>query len=375
MAKPKKAAEKKSDADRYLEMFRQHSKDDETFHIFSDELAGSDITEFVSTGNLAIDGLIGGRIGGWPVGRMSELAAWEGVGKSTLLDQSMAEAQRMGGTALLIETEQSRDTRYMRKLGVDVDKLLRGRAETLERMFEVVDFAIDAHEKITAENAKAKKPEPLLFIAVDSLGALPAVAELDGDTDDKHVGVAARVNNMNFRRLAQRLGKCRIALVFSNHFYQGIGPFASLQTRGGGGIKYFTSLRVWMSRKQAIKNGSVSVGSEIEVKLKKTRVRAPRPPVTTAIIHGAGFDNAWALYHWGLKNGLGGDHRFIVKNGKWSYLMFGEGKDDYVAFEHSFVGLGEVFKERPDLYQIVAAKFLSMDDIEAGDVPTGEDED
>lgn len=375
---PKKKATKKSapvsDADRFLEELRKlNPKDDDAFGFFGRDGLDTPIDEFVSTGNLAIDKLIGGRNGGWPIGRVSECASWEGVGKSTLIDQSLAQVQRMGGIGAVIDTEHSRDASYTRRLGVDTDKLITKRVETVEDVFVATDSVLTVQEKLAAEASRRKQKPPPLLLVWDSLGATPTKRELEGDPDDRHVAEAAKVIKLNFRRICARIADLRIAFVFVNHFYTDIGPFATMKTSGGSGVRYFTSLRLWLSAKGQIKIGETVYGHEVEAKTKKTRVRSPRPPAASALIYGAGFDNAWTLYTWGKGNGLSSEHKWIVETPQWQYLMLPDGS--HVPFQQKFIGLGKVLTDRPDAYAMMADHFMRDGEDAIGEEDEAEEDD
>lgn len=329
------------------------------YAFFGDDLAWtSSVEEFISTGSLALNRLTGG---GWPVGRLTELAAWEGVGKTTLLDQSIALHQASGGIAVLIDSEQARDESYSVKLGVNPKELIIRKALTLEQGFEGLDQVLaiqEAHmEKLAAKGLKV----PPMLIVWDSLGGTPAAAEYEGEAGDKHVGVASRIIKMNFRRMTQRLAHCRAAFVFGNHFYQTMGPFASLVTYGGSGIRYYTSLRLWLSRTGSLKVGDRVVGHKIEAKLRKTRISRPRPPAEVGLVYGSGLHNAYSLFEWGKTHGEKPGHKWVKHSGQWSYLMFEDGT--YEAFQQSFVGFGELLQKRPDLYEMIAQKYHAEDEV------------
>lgn len=371
---PKKAKVPESDADRFLAMLKGlNPKDENAFGFFGRDGLDTPITEFISTGSLAIDKLIGGRNGGWPIGRLSECASWEGVGKSTLLDQSIAQVQRMGGIAAVIDAEHSRDASYTRRLGVNTDTLIAKPVETVEDVFMATDSVLTVQERITAEANKRKMRAPPLLLVWDSLGATPTKKELEGDPDDKHVAEAAKVIKMNFRRICARIADLRIAFVFVNHFYTDIGPFATMKTSGGSGVRYFTSLRLWLSAKNKIKIGENEFGHEVEAKTKKTRVRSPRPPATAGLIYGAGFDNAWTLYTWGKGAGLSTDHKWIVETPQWQYLMLPDGS--HVPFQQKFIGLGKVLAEKPEVYAMMAEHFMRDGEEETVEPEEIDDED
>jgi protein RecA len=332
---------------------------EEDFAFFADPVAwASSVTEWIPTGSLAIDRLIGG---GYPVGRAVEIAAWESVGKSTLIDQSIAMAQSLGHVCILIDTEQARDEKYTARLGVDLDKLIVHKAETIEDAFIGIDRALalqEAHfHKLAAKNLKP----PVLMVFWDSLGGTPTRAEYKGGADDKHMTEAARNIRMNMRRLSQRIAQTRSVLVIANHFYETMagGYGAKLKSYGGGGIRYHTSVRIWLSRISVLKAGANIVGHIIEAKLKKTKVNKPRPPAQLGLINGAGIHNAWTLFEWGKSHGVQEGHVWVQQQGQWYYLILPHG--GYEVFQRSFLGFAEVLVAKPEVYAQMAAQYMAED--------------
>lgn len=328
---------------------------DDAYAMFSSDTVPT-ITEFIPTGSLAIDKLIGGSNGGWPVGGISECAAWEHVGKSTLLDQSMAHCQRMGGVAFLIDSEKGRDREWTALLGVTLDDVITYQASTLEDAFLGIDQALGVQESIMGDLLKSKQRPPPMLIVWDSLGGTPSKAELEGDPDDKHMAVAARVIKMNFRRLTQRLARLRCALVFTNHFYQKIGGYGGLETYGGSGVKYHTDIRIWLTKPEKLKIGEDVVGHVLRASPKKNRVSGTKAPVDTALIYGAGVDNTYTLFKWGLENRQSDGQAWIARSGAWFWL-YPPGKEP-ISFQRQFLGLGEVFTAQPHVYAEMAAAYL-----------------
>lgn len=318
-----------------------------------------DVRERISTGSLALDKLTGG---GWPVGRITEIAAWEGVGKSTLLDQAAAQCQRVGGVPVLVDSERGRDIEYTKSLGVDTESLILADADDIEEAYERIDEVIAVQDAKRLELAKRKERPPPLLILWDSLGGTPARAELEGATDDAHVSVAARVHNMNMKRLVGRVALNRVAFVFANHFYKTIGGMGQLVAYGGKAPRYYTSLRLWLTRTGPLKLGSGDnareVGHTIKATLRKTRVGPPRPPEMLGLVHGAGIDNAYTLFEWGKAHGVTDDHKWVVNRGRFNYLVV-PGREESIVFEKSFVGLGAVLAEQPDIYAQFAGAYLA----------------
>jgi recombination protein RecA len=275
---------------------------------------------------------------------------------STLVDQSMAQVQRMGGIAALIDSETARDEGYTATLGVDIDELIVHPATTIEEVFDGVDMLLDLQEKVYRDT---KGNPPIMLIVWDAIGGTQTEAEKKGKPDDSHVGVAARNIKQNFRRICLRLAKLRATLLCCNHFYQQIGGFGGLSSYGGSGIRYFSSLRIWLTRGETIKVGDVAVGHGVKAKIKKTRIGKPLPPVEAGLIWGSGFDNAYTLFTWGLTAGVNEAHRWIVRHGSWYYLMRPDGTHE--GFQRGFAGLGAILQEHPAIYAQMAEQYLRGD--------------
>ena len=357
----KKVARAVAPAKEYLaELLAQRGKDDPPdFAMLTQALFGA-VTARIPTGTLALDKLTGG---GWPEGRITEICAWEGVGKSTLMDQAAAQCQRMGGVSILIDSEQARDLRYTASLGVSLDEFILAEADDIEGGFEQLDkiLAVQAKKREVAE--KKKQEVPPVLVLWDSLGGTPARAEVEGAPDDSHVSPAARAISANFRRIIIPLMRNRVTLVYSNHFYKQIGGFGSLIAYGGKGPRYYPSIRLWLSRTGNLKIGDQVVGHEIEAKLRKTRVGAPKPPVKLGLVHMGGIANSYTLFEWGLKHGIGGDypaHRWIDAKGSHKYLVVPG--HDAISFKRGFLGLGDLLGEQPNLCEQLAAAFLASED-------------
>ena len=360
-AKKKGKAAKKPvlpDADDYLSerLKRRDKKSPEEVAFFSEALYGRP-NEWMPTGVLEIDKFTGG---GYPVGRMIEVAGWEGTGKSTFIDQSIARCQSIGGISHLIDNCEGRDVEYTQTLGVNIKKLITREVEMLEEGFDEIDKILTVQEKKTAELAKAKILPPPVLIAWDSLGGTPSQAEFEGAPDDDHVAAGARIINLNFKRILSRLARLRVVFVFTNHFYKTIGGFSTLVTYGGKGVRYYPSIRLWIRRKDAIQIGNRVVGFEIEAKLKKTKVGRWKSPTTVGMVHSCGIDNSWSLFRWGKDHGIGGDypdHRWIVQDKRTFYLV--PPGHETIAFQDNFIGLGEVLTENPEIYQDFVTAFMA----------------
>lgn len=349
--KPRKTTKrkKKATAADLLRLARAGA-DDDTFGFFSDTMF-AEVKERISTGVLGIDKLTGG---GWPIGAVTEVASWEGIGKSTLLDQSMGRNQALGGQSALIDSEHARDSVYMRTLGVDLNTLIRIQADTIEACFEAIGTVLDGQEKLK----ETHELQPLLIVW-DSIGGTPTNAELEGSADDKHMMVAARNIKMNLRRIHNRLLPLRAALVCANHFYIKPGPVPMRVTYGGTGLQYFTAYRVWLTRKGAVKVGTAEYGHQVEAMLKKNRFGQLVPPTIMGVLRGGGFDNTFTLFEWCREHGSEEGHCYVEQRGAWYTFSRSPDDPEPVKFQRGFIGFHDlVAVQQPELYEMLAARYL-----------------
>ena len=328
------------------------------FTMFGDEIASRGVTEWIPTGVLGLDRLTGG---GWPVGRITEVAAWESVGKTTLLDQSIGQAQAMGGIAVLIDSERGRDPGYTQRLGVRADQLLIGEAETMDESFTQLDRFIAVQEGFL-KRAKDPSKVPPMLIVLDSLGGSATKYEID-HADKTQVSEHSRLISSYFRRYTLRIANARIAFVFTNHFYTAINGYGSLKSFGGKGVRYYSSLRVWLKRQESLKIGEREVGHVVEASLKKTRITAPKEPTQVGLLYGAGFHNSYTLFEWGKTHGRPDmpDHKWITQAGNWYRAQLPDGTAE--PFQRQYLGLGELFQAKPALYEAMATDYLSRDPV------------
>lgn len=244
----------------------------------------------IPTGHPFIDYVTG--IGGLPRGKIVELFGRESSGKSTLVLQTIANEQRLGGCALYLDLENSFDSHYAMKLGVDLskEKLLVAQPFCAEEAFEIAREMID-NQHVTV-------------VVVDSAAALVPRAELDSDAimGKADIGSQSRVIGQAIKQLAGRCNKTGICLIFINQIRSvisrsGRGPTET--TPGGNALKFYASMRMELVKIGSVKGKLLNTlnnttydgitGIRVRVKVAKNKCGAPFKQSEIILKMGEGF--------------------------------------------------------------------------------------
>jgi recombination protein RecA len=271
--------------------------------------------DVIPTGSLAVDVALG--VGGLPRGRIVEIYGPESSGKTTLALHAIANAQKLGGNAVLIDAEHAFDPSYGKRLGIDMDRLWVSQPDFGEQ-------ALDIAETLIASNA-------VDIIVVDSVAALVPRAELEGEMGDTQVGLLARMMSKALRKLTAAANRSRTCLVMINQVREKIGVmFGNPEvTTGGRALKFFASQRIEVRRTQQIKEGEESIGVGARVTVVKNKVAPPFKRAEIEIYFGRGVSYLNDLVNFGLQLGL------MQKSGNWlSYgeVKLGNGKGNALEF-------------------------------------------
>jgi recombination protein RecA len=271
--------------------------------------------DVVPTGSLGLDIALG--VGGLPRGRVVEIYGPESSGKTTLALTSIAEAQKLGGTAAFVDAEHALDPGYASRIGVKVDDLLVSQPDTGEQALEITDMLV--------------RSAAVDVVVVDSVAALTPKAEIEGEMGDSHMGLQARLMSQALRKLTGNIKRSNTLVIFINQMRMKIGVmFGNPETTtGGNALKFYSSVRLDIRRIGAIKKGDEILGNQTRVKVVKNKVAPPFKKCEFDILYNEGISKQGELIDLGVDAGV------VEKSGAWySYKgdRIGQGRDNVREF-------------------------------------------
>ena len=285
----------------------------------------------IPTGSVGLNIALG--VGGYPRGRVIEIYGPESSGKTTLAIHAMAEVQKQGGIAAIIDAEHAFDRFYAEKLGVNTNELLIAQPDSGEQALDIADELI--------------RSAAVDLVVIDSVAALTPKAEIEGDMGDNRVGLHARLMSQALRKLTATINKTQTTCIFINQLREKIGVmFGSPETTtGGNALKFYASVRLDIRKGTAIKEGDEILGNQVRVKVIKNKVAPPFKKAEFDLMFNEGISHAGELLDLGVEKGI------VTKSGSWfSYdgNKLAQGRD----------GAKKVLMDNPDLAAEIEAKLM-----------------
>jgi recombination protein RecA len=287
--------------------------------------------DVVPTGSIALNLALG--VGGYPRGRVIEIYGPESSGKTTLAIHAIAQAQKAGGIAAIIDAEHAFDRFYAEKLGVDVNSLYISQPDNGEQALEIAEQLI--------------RSAAIDVLVIDSVAALTPKSEIDGDMGDRNVGLQARLMSQAMRKLTGTIARTKTTCIFINQLRAKIGQMfgPAETTTGGNALKFYASVRLDIRPSTAIKNGDETVGRLTVVKVVKNKVAPPFKKAEFDIMFGEGISRTGEILD------MATDYDIIQKSGSWfSYdgAKLAQGRD----------AAKQVLADNPELADELEAKIM-----------------
>ena len=263
--------------------------------------------EVVSTGSAIIDDATG--IGGIATGRMYEIFGLESSGKSSICYSLVHQFQKAYPDKMVayIDAEHAVSLEYAKQFGVDMELLDFQQPTTAEECLEIIDT-------YAATGAVS-------LIVLDSIASMLTKAQLEKAIDEKTMGSLAGVLSPALTRIKTTCANTNTTLVCVNQVRSNIGMFVSGETTPGGhAVRFYSSMRLRIAKKDTITEGEEPVGQVLEIQFKKNKLGAPFKIIRTILLFGKCFDYHAEYFDIAVAKGL------IKKGGAWMSWINSQGE-------------------------------------------------
>ena len=351
-------AKKKADpefelADILATELNKQSKESKVAFFLNDDEAPTNVDGWISTGCAMLDVAVSNRpYGGLPVGRITEITGLEQSGKSLVSAHLLAETQKQGGVAVLIDTETAVSREFLEAIGVDVSKLLYVTADSVEQIFDFTETII--------EKVRETSKDKIVTIVVDSVAAASTTNELAADyKKDGYATDKAIIISKAMRKITNMIGRQKISLVFTNQLRQKMNAMFGdpWTTSGGKALAFHASVRLRLKNmgqiKMKVNAKDKTVGMKVRCQVVKNRMGPPLRAADFEIYFDRGIDN------YGSWLSVMKENKLVKQAGAWYSYVDTETGEEFKFQSKDFIPLmGENEELREQIYKKICEETI-----------------
>lgn len=241
---------------------------------------------------------------GWAAGRVVEAYGFEGSGKTTLGLHAIAQAQRMGGMGIFIDSELTFDPYRAAQIGVQLnygDNFARIEARSVDAGFRAI-YDITKARSESGDN----RPMVVVYDSVTGSNLEYNITRLEDEKDAYDIGANERIGQeaksirTGMRTIVADVAATKIVMIFINHAVAKIAltPYAKAsQAAGGHAIKLFASTRCELRKTKKLKDSDKLItGAETSILLEKSKVGGIlQEDIRVELLNTCGFDTVGNL--------------------------------------------------------------------------------
>ncbi len=331
----------------------KQSKDQKVAFFLNQDEAPTNVDGWISTGCAMLDVAVSNRpYGGLPVGRITEITGLEQSGKSLVSAHLLAETQKQGGVAVLIDTETAVSRDFLEAIGVDVSKLLYVSADSVEQIFDFTETII--------EKVRETSKDKIVTIVVDSVAAASTTNELAADyKKDGYATDKAIIISKAMRKITNMIGRQKISLIFTNQLRQKMNAMFGdpWTTSGGKALAFHASVRLRLKNMGQIKmkqgGQDRTVGMKVRCQVVKNRMGPPLRAADFEIFFDRGIDNYGSWLKVMKENSL------VKQAGAWyTYVDTETGEEIKFQSKDFITMMGEQEELREQIYKKICEETI-----------------
>lgn len=249
----------------------------------------------ISSGRPELDAALGG---GYGVGKIIEIFAESGCGKTGLCLEAAAEVQKSGGIVAVIDAEHALNTEYCEQIGINIDDLYISQPTYGEQAIEAIRALVETKQ--------------IDLIIVDSVAALTPRSTLEGESGQAQMAVQARMMSQAMKLITGPASDNDCTIIFINQLRATMAMYGPTQTTTGGkALKFFASQRLEIKNKGKLKVGEEVVGFKQQIDIVKNKIGSPFKKVNYEIVYGKGIDKVNGLIEGCVFEGI------LERSGAW----------------------------------------------------------